>query len=184
LAFSGPSAWACDGVRVRVLVVEDDKQLASAMRRGQKAEGYAVDVALTGSARSPGGGSGLGLSIAAVWPSATGVVPNSLEPTLVPPFACCYLRWHSPSETGPDGKPRDVARVSENPFPASAALRLQRSSAPITVRPRRIHGQCCARAAVHRTHSFSAVAAVATACASCHVMSPNGSTLRGPADWR
>jgi DNA-binding response OmpR family regulator len=33
---------------VRVLVVEDDKQLASALRRGLEAEGYAVDVALTG----------------------------------------------------------------------------------------------------------------------------------------
>jgi two-component system OmpR family response regulator len=33
---------------VRVLVVEDDKQLAAALRRGLEAEGYAVDVALTG----------------------------------------------------------------------------------------------------------------------------------------
>jgi DNA-binding response OmpR family regulator len=33
---------------VRILVVEDDKQLASALRRGLEAEGYAVDVALTG----------------------------------------------------------------------------------------------------------------------------------------
>jgi DNA-binding response OmpR family regulator len=33
---------------VRVLVVEDDKQLASGLRRGLEAEGYAVDVALTG----------------------------------------------------------------------------------------------------------------------------------------
>ena len=30
-------------------MVEDDKQLASALRRGLEAEGYAVDVALTGS---------------------------------------------------------------------------------------------------------------------------------------
>src|SRR3954453_20438492 len=33
---------------VRILVVEDDKQLATALRRGLEAEGYAVDVALTG----------------------------------------------------------------------------------------------------------------------------------------
>jgi DNA-binding response OmpR family regulator len=33
---------------VRILVVEDDKQLAAALRRGLEAEGYAVDVALTG----------------------------------------------------------------------------------------------------------------------------------------
>ena len=33
---------------MRVLVVEDDKQLASGLRRGLEAEGYAVDVALTG----------------------------------------------------------------------------------------------------------------------------------------
>jgi two-component system OmpR family response regulator len=33
---------------VRILVVEDDKQLAAALRRGLEAEGYAVDVALDG----------------------------------------------------------------------------------------------------------------------------------------
>ena len=33
---------------MRVLVVEDDKQLAAALRRGLKAEGYAVDTALDG----------------------------------------------------------------------------------------------------------------------------------------
>jgi two-component system, OmpR family, response regulator len=33
---------------VRILVVEDDKQLAAGLRRGLQAEGYAVDVALDG----------------------------------------------------------------------------------------------------------------------------------------
>jgi two-component system OmpR family response regulator len=33
---------------VRVLVVEDEKRIAAAVRRGLEAEGYAVDVALTG----------------------------------------------------------------------------------------------------------------------------------------
>ncbi len=33
---------------MRILVVEDDKQLASLLRRGLETEGYAVDVALTG----------------------------------------------------------------------------------------------------------------------------------------
>jgi two-component system OmpR family response regulator len=33
---------------VRILVVEDDKALAAALRRGLELEGYAVDVALTG----------------------------------------------------------------------------------------------------------------------------------------
>lgn len=33
---------------MRILVVEDDKQLAVALRRGLESEGYAVDVALTG----------------------------------------------------------------------------------------------------------------------------------------
>jgi DNA-binding response OmpR family regulator len=33
---------------VRILVVEDDKQLAASLRRGLEREGYAVDVALTG----------------------------------------------------------------------------------------------------------------------------------------
>ena len=32
---------------VRILVVEDDKHVARAVRRGLEAEGYAVDVALT-----------------------------------------------------------------------------------------------------------------------------------------
>jgi DNA-binding response OmpR family regulator len=35
-------------VPVRVLVVEDEKKVASAIRRGLEAEGFAVDVALTG----------------------------------------------------------------------------------------------------------------------------------------
>ena len=35
---------------MRVLVVEDDKQLAAALRRGLEVEGYAVDVALDGEA--------------------------------------------------------------------------------------------------------------------------------------
>ncbi|GCD88698.1 response regulator transcription factor [Nocardioides sp. LS1] len=34
---------------MRILVVEDDKQLAAALRRGLEGEGYAVDVALDGS---------------------------------------------------------------------------------------------------------------------------------------
>ena len=34
---------------MRILVVEDDKPLAGALRRGLEAEGYAVDVALDGS---------------------------------------------------------------------------------------------------------------------------------------
>jgi DNA-binding response OmpR family regulator len=33
---------------VRILVVEDDKQLAAGLRRRLEAEGYAVDVALDG----------------------------------------------------------------------------------------------------------------------------------------
>ena len=33
---------------MRILVVEDDRQLAASLRRGLEAEGYAVDVALTG----------------------------------------------------------------------------------------------------------------------------------------
>ena len=48
MAFSASSAGECDGDAVRVLVVEDDKQLAAALRRGLVGEGYAVDVALTG----------------------------------------------------------------------------------------------------------------------------------------
>ena len=42
------SAGECKGDGVRILVVEDDRQLASALRRGLEAEGYAVDVAPTG----------------------------------------------------------------------------------------------------------------------------------------
>jgi len=38
----------CDGAVMRVLVVEDDKQLAMALRRGLEEEGYAVDTALDG----------------------------------------------------------------------------------------------------------------------------------------
>jgi two-component system OmpR family response regulator len=46
--FSVRSASECDPCTVRVLVVEDDKQLAAALRRGLEAEGYAVDIALNG----------------------------------------------------------------------------------------------------------------------------------------
>jgi two-component system OmpR family response regulator len=46
--FSPPSAARCEGDSVRILVVEDDKQLAAGLRRGLEAEGYAVDVALDG----------------------------------------------------------------------------------------------------------------------------------------
>jgi len=38
----------CDRAVMRVLVVEDDKQLAMALRRGLEEEGYAVDTALDG----------------------------------------------------------------------------------------------------------------------------------------
>ena len=42
-------AWAAEEVRwVRVLVVEDEKRLAAALRRGLEDEGFAVDVALDG----------------------------------------------------------------------------------------------------------------------------------------
>ena len=45
-------AWAAEEVRwVRVLVVEDEKRLAAALRRGLEDEGFAVDVA----ARRDGG---------------------------------------------------------------------------------------------------------------------------------
>ena len=37
-----------DDLEVRILVVEDDKHVALAVRRGLEDEGYAVDVALTG----------------------------------------------------------------------------------------------------------------------------------------
>lgn len=46
--FSAPSAKGCHRDGMRILVVEDDKQLAAALRRGLQSEGYAVDVALTG----------------------------------------------------------------------------------------------------------------------------------------
>ena len=46
--FSRGSARPCHPEHVRILVVEDDKQLASALRRGLEGEGYAVDVALDG----------------------------------------------------------------------------------------------------------------------------------------
>ena len=39
---------ACHGGPVRILVVEDDKLVARALKRGLEAEGYAVDVALDG----------------------------------------------------------------------------------------------------------------------------------------
>jgi len=39
---------------VRVLVVEDEKKVAAAVRRGLEAEGFAVDVALTGTDGLPG----------------------------------------------------------------------------------------------------------------------------------
>jgi two-component system, OmpR family, response regulator len=47
-ALSGRSAVRWQPGRVRILVVEDDKQLAAALRRGLEGEGYAVDVALDG----------------------------------------------------------------------------------------------------------------------------------------
>ena len=47
-AFSAASARMCHGAGMRVLVVEDDKQLAAALRRGLEGEGYAVDTALDG----------------------------------------------------------------------------------------------------------------------------------------
>ena len=46
--FSARSARACHGGRVRILVVEDDKRVARAVKRGLEAEGFAVDVAFTG----------------------------------------------------------------------------------------------------------------------------------------
>jgi DNA-binding response OmpR family regulator len=42
------SASECARCTVRVLVVEDDKQLAAALRRGLEPEGYGVDIALNG----------------------------------------------------------------------------------------------------------------------------------------
>lgn len=47
-AFSAPSAVVCQRVGVRILLVEDDKQLAATLRRGLEDEGYAVDTALDG----------------------------------------------------------------------------------------------------------------------------------------
>lgn len=41
-------AWAWHGERVRILVVDDDKSLVRALKRGLEAEGFAVDVALDG----------------------------------------------------------------------------------------------------------------------------------------
>lgn len=38
----------CDAPPVRILVVEDDKRVAAAVRRGLEAEGFAVDIALDG----------------------------------------------------------------------------------------------------------------------------------------
>ncbi len=46
--FSAVSAGMCHRAGMRVLVVEDDKQLAAALRRGLEGEGYAVDTALDG----------------------------------------------------------------------------------------------------------------------------------------
>jgi len=46
--FSGPSGEPCDAGAMRVLVVEDEKQLAGAIKRGLEQEGFAVDVALDG----------------------------------------------------------------------------------------------------------------------------------------
>ena len=46
--FSNRSAGLWDVGAVRVLVVDDDKRLASALKRGLEGEGFAVDVALDG----------------------------------------------------------------------------------------------------------------------------------------
>src|SRR5215212_7292760 len=51
--FSAASGLGCQSgaqrrFSVRVLVVEDEKRIAAAVRRGLEAEGYAVDIALTG----------------------------------------------------------------------------------------------------------------------------------------
>jgi len=46
--FSHRSAALWHGGAVRVLVVDDDKRLASALKRGLEGEGFAVDVALDG----------------------------------------------------------------------------------------------------------------------------------------
>jgi DNA-binding response OmpR family regulator len=42
------AAWVAEVYGVRVLVVEDEKRLAAALRRGLEDEGFAVDVALNG----------------------------------------------------------------------------------------------------------------------------------------
>jgi PleD family two-component response regulator len=42
-AFSARSAWAWHGKTVRILVVDDDRHLALAVKRGLEAEGFAVD---------------------------------------------------------------------------------------------------------------------------------------------
>jgi two-component system OmpR family response regulator len=46
--FSGASARRWDRGRVRILVVDDDTRVASAVKRGLEREGYAVDLALDG----------------------------------------------------------------------------------------------------------------------------------------
>ncbi len=46
--FGQASGSVCHAVVVRILVVEDDKRLASTLRRGLEAEGFAVDNALDG----------------------------------------------------------------------------------------------------------------------------------------
>src|SRR3954447_18279140 len=43
--FSDASAGTCHRGRMRILVVDDDRRVAEAVRRGLQAEGYAVDVA-------------------------------------------------------------------------------------------------------------------------------------------
>src|SRR3954469_14117911 len=43
--FSDASAATCHRGRMRILVVDDDRRVAEAVRRGLQAEGYAVDVA-------------------------------------------------------------------------------------------------------------------------------------------
>ncbi len=48
LYFGQSSGSVCQAVVVRILVVEDDKRLASTLRRGLEAEGFSVDNALDG----------------------------------------------------------------------------------------------------------------------------------------
>lgn len=45
----GPCSWPDSEADMRILVVEDERRLAGALRRGLQAEGFAVDVALDGS---------------------------------------------------------------------------------------------------------------------------------------